>query len=302
MARPRAKNFCFTDFCDDTVDFLQSNEDECQYFIYQKEICPKTGNEHWQGYVQWKERKYLTWLKSNVSAIAHWEIAKGGPQSNIDYCSKDESRVDDEGTTVFGVPMFAGKRSDILRMRDEIEKGATIRELVWECDDGVARTTLRCSRAAQLAIETFKSYSGLKFDPQIKVICIWGEPGVGKTSAVTQGFGAENCYEVAQMDAGKLWIDGYYGQKVVIIDNFDDATPRKTMLRICDKYHRQYPIKGGFAYLDHKILVVTSNRDPHWWYGNDPAILRRFTKIFNIPNDNDQLGEFIEENECALES
>lgn len=65
--------------------------------VYQREICPSSDRLHWQGYLVLAKKSTLSWLKNNIDSGAHWEKAKGDVQSNVRYCTKDESRV--PGTT-----------------------------------------------------------------------------------------------------------------------------------------------------------------------------------------------------------
>lgn len=83
----KARAYCFTKFNIDenTEEFLQGLE--CRYIIYGYEICPHTGSHHLQGYV------YFDCARS-FKAVAklldcHIAVAKGAPEQNYDYCSKD---------------------------------------------------------------------------------------------------------------------------------------------------------------------------------------------------------------------
>lgn len=90
VANP-AKRWCFTIF-----EFKESwKEDICAMFqkndsyIFGFEICPKSGNKHLQGYVEFakKERPLIRWRK--MFPGVHIEKAKSNRKINITYCSKD---------------------------------------------------------------------------------------------------------------------------------------------------------------------------------------------------------------------
>lgn len=68
------------------------NEKLAKYLIWQKELCPKTKLEHYQGYIEFN-RKYTL---GNVKTIfkdktIHAEIATKDRNTNVIYCTKNES-------------------------------------------------------------------------------------------------------------------------------------------------------------------------------------------------------------------
>ena len=70
------------------------NKDEMWYLVYQREICPTTGREHWQGFVQFMAR--MTY-KQGMFYLACGHVSmyarKGTPAQCRKYCSKDETRM-----------------------------------------------------------------------------------------------------------------------------------------------------------------------------------------------------------------
>ena len=70
--------------------------------VFQREECPTTGRRHWQGYLVLAKKSTLSWLKNNVDGEAHWEKAKGDVKANIDYCTKQETRVPGTEPTEIG--------------------------------------------------------------------------------------------------------------------------------------------------------------------------------------------------------
>lgn len=59
---------------------------------------------------------------------------------------------------------------------------------------------------------------------------------------------------------GNLWLDGYHGQKTIIFDEFYGWIKYDLLLRICDRYPLQLPIKGGFVQCQATTFVFTSNK------------------------------------------
>lgn len=87
---------------------LQDERIKCA--VVQKEKCPDSGREHFQGYLQLLAPSRLNAVKKILNEdTAHLEVRKGTPQQAWDYCTKEESRVD--GPWTFGDrPAGQGKR------------------------------------------------------------------------------------------------------------------------------------------------------------------------------------------------
>lgn len=92
--RIAAKDWCFTIFPPSGEILLDL--EECQrtitqwpyrYIVYQIELCPETGREHLQGFVQWTDKQRLTALKK-FHRTAHWEKRLGTPYEAQHYCKK----------------------------------------------------------------------------------------------------------------------------------------------------------------------------------------------------------------------
>ena len=81
------RSWCFTVNNYSEEEFNSFKEVDCKYIIIGKEKG-KEGTPNLQGYVQFKSCKTLGGVKK-INERAHWEQAKGNPQQNKDYCSKD---------------------------------------------------------------------------------------------------------------------------------------------------------------------------------------------------------------------
>jgi len=115
----KGRNWCFTEhdlpmllLYGLQVDGLPAG---VRYLCCQLERAPDTGKDHLQGYVQLGTQQRLSWLKVNLSQTAHWEVARGTPDENRAYCSKDQTRQD--GPWEFGVLKAQGTRSDLLEVK-----------------------------------------------------------------------------------------------------------------------------------------------------------------------------------------
>lgn len=87
--RNRSRRWCFTvnNPSDEDRLSLTAVIATCQRYIYGNEVGDQ-GTPHIQGYLEFKNQKTLGPLKSLLPR-AHWEKAKGTPEQNWDYCSKE---------------------------------------------------------------------------------------------------------------------------------------------------------------------------------------------------------------------
>lgn len=97
---PRTTDWCFTSFAG---EIGSSPQDACDYFVAQKERCPDTGREHWQGFVQFKLRVHRSRIQGLLGdATAHCEPRRGSSREAADYCKKDDSRLHDHQRIEWG--------------------------------------------------------------------------------------------------------------------------------------------------------------------------------------------------------
>lgn len=93
----KTRTYCFTinNYTPAIEQLVQNYPHE--YLIYGREVGA-SGTPHLQGYIRFANARSLRSVISDTALWgAHWEIAKGNPQQNIDYCSK-EGNVYEHGT------------------------------------------------------------------------------------------------------------------------------------------------------------------------------------------------------------
>lgn len=117
----KSRAWSFTAWCDKLEDPLEDipvtqwvNVAGFKFVIFQKERCPSTGREHYQGYLFYSGHNGLTltgvfkrlpWLLG--SSACHLEPARGSVKDNVAYCSKEESKV--AGPWTFGEEPAVGR-------------------------------------------------------------------------------------------------------------------------------------------------------------------------------------------------
>lgn len=128
-----SRSYCFTSFEEKEPTF---NEEVHRYLIYQREKCPTTGREHFQGYVELfkKQRMKQTWkqMYPNSPKPNGKLFKRNGTRIEArNYCMKEESRINppvEHGEWIKG----QGHRTDLDGLVNKIEEGKTDYELIKE--------------------------------------------------------------------------------------------------------------------------------------------------------------------------
>ena len=99
----------------------------------------------------------------------------------------------------------------------------------------------------------------------LKVIVYIGETGAGKSRTAAEVATDGTTYYKPRGE----WWDGYQQQNTVIIDDFYGWIKYDEILKICDRYPYQVPIKGGYEQFTSKRIIITSNEPIENWYKGD---------------------------------
>lgn len=112
--------------------------------------------------------------------------------------------------------------------------------------------------------------------PALRGYWIWGLPGTGKSRAVREK------YPDAYIKSQNKWWDGYEGQKVVLLDDYDCGDPLGHSLKIwMDRYAFPAEIKGANIQPQHDKFFVTSNKSIENTF-TDPDVIEAVTRRCTI--------------------
>lgn len=111
---------------------------EATYVVVGDEGKQAGATHHHQGYVYFATLKSFTQVKDMLPDGCHIEIAKGNPEQNQRYCSKEELMFE-----VGDCPVM-GKRKDIQRVKAVIQDGGNMVDVI-EIATGVQ--SLKCADA-----------------------------------------------------------------------------------------------------------------------------------------------------------
>lgn len=260
-----------------------------KYVCFQLESGER-GTRHFQGYVLFpKKVRFLRVRELFGDSYPHLEKARGSPQQNRDYCSK-EPRLG--GPWVFGECPRQGRRTDLEAVARKVLDGQSMREVAVN----EPLVMLRYSKGLQ-ALSRYRDPPELFREVEVRLYV--GPTGAGKTHAALAecGYDPKDVY-VKGTDG---WFDNYIGQPCVVLDDFAGKASKISLaetLRLLDRYRYQVPVKGGFEWFTPKLIIVTSNLHPRLWYEWEKrelqyaALQRRFHEVveFRLPLPMDEQG------------
>lgn len=208
--------------------------------------------------------------------------AKGSPTESKAYIkgpyNKDgKSKPENPDAVEVGTMPSQGKRNDLASFHQAIKDGKRGRQLSADHLPVIAKYPKLEQRLILEEDEetAWKNYEdGMK--PEVHVI--WGKAGKGKSRKVVETFG-RNVYIQGFGDgsAKSIWWDGYRGQDVILLDDFEGGVMSyKYLLRLLDRYPFRMQIKTGHCIKLAKKIYITANDPPeHWYPGEDFAPLAR---------------------------
>lgn len=241
------RNWCFTinNYTVEDVSLMLIQGNNALFMIAGYETCPSTETPHIQGYVEYKNQITLKALKKKFPR-AHLSVARGNAEQNQKYCGKDNNYY------IVGNPKKQGNRTDIHEIRELIQAGGDMTDVLNECSS---------YQSAKFG-ELYLSYLEPKRTSAPTVIWVYGPSGTGKTHT------AYELFPEAWISGESLrWWQGYNRHKVAIFDDFrKDFCKFHTLLRILDKYPMTVEVKGGNRQLVADIIIITSCYHPAQMY------------------------------------
>jgi len=276
----RARNFCFTlnNYTPEEVEQVKAWD--CKYLIFGKEVG-EGGTPHLQGYVGFANPKMITGLKK-LQARAHWEVAKGTPKQASEYCEKDGD-VFEKGTR----PLSQVEKGDTEKRRWDDAFKAVSENRLEDVPKDILCTRLKGIEFAIKRTRMVKRNLDI-IDGVMEHLWIVGPTGSGKTSQATRDHPGAYI-----KDPVNRWWDGYEGQEVVIIDDFDKFQVKQggDMKRWLDRYPFQAEFKGGMEMMRPRKVIVTSQYYPSEIWDDEKtveAIMRRVKVV--SPNERSGSG------------
>lgn len=265
--RAQAKRWCFTINNPTEDDIFWGDLEEhgaiqnkgVHFLIVQHEQGKEEQTPHYQGYVEFDEYIRLSGLKK-INARAHWEVARGTAEQNIQYCSKEDTRTGNLSYR-YGEPSKPGKPRKVSELREEAAEeleGVTVQ---YKRLKDMDKQTVLCPGFVTAYNALTQDILG-PYRPNLKIITLVGPPGIGKSYAI-QHFWPEHG-RCIYGNCG-CWFQNPTA-KVMIFEEFCGQIPLQRMLQLLDPYPLSLEVKGRMAPAMYDTVVITSNTPPHDWY------------------------------------
>lgn len=271
-----ARNYCFTTFLgqEEEVMIMKGLKD-LKYMIYGIEVCPKTAQVHFQGYLELKKPMRIAALKKLGVKTTHFEKRRGSQEQAITYCKKD-GKFQETGT----LTTEQGKRSDLSAIKGLLDEGKPLAEVAQMKEH--FGTFLKYQRG-------LKEYETIVQKPRrTEVPEVWvyhGEPGSGKTTKALDDIGHDDPTVLTEPTNKTVWWPKDKTTEYVIIEEFEGWIPWNTFKVWLDKTNVDVEYKGGTKPLLARRFIITSNKHPSEWFpqeGHQKALVRRITKCLKF--------------------
>jgi len=283
-------NICFT-----INNYTQTNIDQlltfkCRYIIFAKEIAPTTGTPHLQGYCEFHHSKELDYVR-RLGIFGHCDPVISSQEDAINYIKDPQkTKRGKEKNKLPPLPEDLYEVGGPKKPRVDSQKDTNWKKALYLIQEGIIPDPEddEINAGVLKNYEILQSYCpNLGKRPKPRVTWYYGKGGSGKTQRAYDLCGP-NPYKCDMLDVG--WMQGYNGQKDVIIDDFnpdpDNATDFKLLLQMLDKYPLQMNKKGSSCWFKPNQIVITS-QDPPWkiycnaYWGDGPGAAKPGPELFN---------------------
>ncbi len=228
-----------------------------QLLAGQYETCPESGRRHVQAYVVFENAIGLGGAKVRLGMpTAHFEQCRNTHQANLEYVSKEATRIPGTVPFVYGeVPPGQGARTDISGCKDILDAGGSL----FEVAPSDFSSFCKYHRA-------FRLYESIRVNPRNtapEVHYHWGASGSGKTRAVWASVeDSALIYPAPLSPTGSAqWFDGYRHDwhTVILLDDYYHNWKLTFFLQFLDRYPMYLPVKGSYSTLPNCTVHTTSN-------------------------------------------
>ena len=277
MSRPRSVCYTLNNPSEEERTHLRNlislNPGTYKYHVHQIERG-SNGTLHVQGYIQAQNPTYFKTWKRILGDRAHIEAARGTPQQNRTYCTKDSSR--EPGTLIYeeGSIPEPGKRNDVLAFAEALqEDGRSLRSIVEEFPEQFLRFPK--------ALGQFRSALATQRDFKTRVYWFFGATGLGKSHQIRRL--APDAY---WKSCDNSWYDGYdpIAHTSIIYDDYRaDFCKFSQLLRLFDEYPLDVQFKGGTSVFRPRRIFVSSPRSPlETWAHRSEEDIQQLTRRIEV--------------------
>lgn len=233
------------------------------YYCMADEIAT-TGTYHTHLFFYAPSPVRFTTIK-NRFPVAHIEKAYGTVQENRAYIRKEGRWADTDKAknAVSGTfeewgempPERSEKHPDMFRLVQNIRDGMSTTEII---DDNPAMAFR--IRDIDLLRQLLTAEKYAVENRYLEVTYLYGISGVGKTRSIYEAYNPRSIYRVTNYRSAKgISFDGYYGQDVLVFEEFNGQIPIEDMLNYLDIYPLALPARYNDKTACYTKVYITSN-------------------------------------------
>ena len=215
------------------------------------------GTHHIQAVIQFTQSKRFSTLR-NYFKNNHIERVYDFKKA-IEYCKKENDFLE------HGELTKQGHRTDIEQFTQAIIDGYSNMELLAEFPSQTQRYLSNIDKIRQMALAEHYSKE-LRHD--LKVIYLSGSAGVGKTRYIYDTYDISDIYRVSDYNNP---FDNYKGQKILVLDEYDNQLPIQLLLNVIDIYPMLLPARYHDKWACYEKVYIISNHE--------------YNKVFGMYND-----------------
>lgn len=271
----QGRRWCFTlnNYSEEEEKRIQGVYDEypgvVRFIIYGRETG-ESGTKHLQGYLELRKHRRLNGVKTLLGTERlHLEVAVGSAEQNVTYCSKEDPSPFSRGSRA---DKEQGARNDLRDVSKAIKRGASALEIFGDYGEAFLKYHRGIERAIELVAPP-RSHA-------TQFIWRYGFTGSGKSrDTLAESNSMCNGYVQYVSDVSCKWFNGIMPNcRGVVLDEFNGKVELSYLLRMLDRYPFKVPYKGGFVEWSPRIVWITSQFSPRYYYGGDDqwlALVRR---------------------------
>lgn len=245
-------------------------------YIFQLE-AGELGRPHFQGYIVLASKQRISYLRRCVSPRGHYEVARGSPEQNVKYCSKEEGQL--EPPRLRGLALH-GKNAGVGRgRRRDLEDAVELlgREGISGVVERFPVVWVLHHRGLQALHDIRGRHRNLPQQPE--VVWIYGPSGTGKSTL------AAYMEPRAYRKNNSKWWDSYDSHLAVVWDDFSGGYPFRDLLVALDRFAVSVETKGSSRQLLAEKFIFTTNQPPWDFYHgveDTTPLIRRITLFCHV--------------------
>lgn len=273
----RSRAYCYT-----LNNYTPEELENCRKIICKYQIIGREKGlmetPHLQGYIYFNSVKSFDQVKIMLGPRAHIEVAKGSPQQNRDYCSKDHKFEE------FGELPVKGKRNDLIKIAKQVREEGALKTIEDNPEFALLNTKKIIEYDLQMQLKKFNPFEFKKRN----VIWCYGPTGTGKTKYTFEQCSGKKTVRLTNDISGVKWFQGVdLHTECVIFDDFRAGDIKfNFLLQLLDGRALQVQIKGGFTLWNPDYVYFTSPDDPVATYRGTTEqiqqLLRRITMVLRF--------------------